>query len=46
VFNLFNRANYGAWTTVEASASYGRPARNSSPSFSPRVAQFAFRLTF
>jgi hypothetical protein len=46
VFNLFNRANYGAWTTVEVLASYGRPARNSSPAYSPRVAQFAFRLTF
>jgi len=47
VFNLFNHANYGAWTTVEASgAAYGRPARNSSPAYSPRVAQFAFRLTF
>ena len=46
VFNVFNHANYGSYTTQESSASYGQPAFNSNISYQPRVVQLGFRLTF
>jgi hypothetical protein len=46
VFNLFNHANYGSYTTVEASTAYGRPSQNNNVAYQPRMAQFGFRVTF
>ena len=46
VFNLFNHANYGSYTTQEVSPIYGRPSSNPAVAFQPRMAQLGFRLTF
>lgn len=46
VFNLFNRENYGSYTTDEASPQYGTPTNNNSLSYTPRAAQLGFRVTF
>jgi hypothetical protein len=46
VFNLFNRANYGSFTTNESSANYGRPSQNTNLAYTPRSMQLGFRLTF
>jgi len=46
VFNVFNHANYGAYTTQESSASYGLPAQNNNIAYQPRVVQLGFRFTF
>jgi hypothetical protein len=46
VFNLFNRANYGAYTTAESNPSYGMPVQNVGLSYQPRMLQLGFRLTF
>jgi hypothetical protein len=46
VFNLFNHANYGSYTTNESNALYGRPAFNSNIAYWPRVLQLGIRLAF
>jgi hypothetical protein len=46
IFNLFNRANYGAYNTLESSPTYGTPAASTNLSYAPRTAQFGFRFTF
>ncbi|MGE3844706.1 MAG: TonB-dependent receptor [Vicinamibacterales bacterium] len=46
VFNLFNRENYGSYTTDEASSQYGDPSPNNSLSYTPRAAQLGFRVAF
>ena len=46
VFNLFNHANYGAYTTQEVSVLYGKPSSNPAVAYQPRMAQLGFRLTF
>jgi hypothetical protein len=46
VFNLFNRANYGSYTTAESNPSYGRPVQNVGLAYQPRMVQVGFRLTF
>ena len=46
VFNLFDRANYGAYTTQESSALYGRPSRNTSLAYASRMLQLGFRVSF
>jgi hypothetical protein len=46
IFNLFNRANYGAYVTDESSRQFGQPQRNSNIAYSPRALQLGFRLTF
>jgi hypothetical protein len=46
VFNLFNRKNYGAYVTDEASPQYGQPEPNNSLSYTPRAMQLGFRVTF
>ena len=33
VFNLFNHANYGAYTTAESNALYGRPSQNANVAY-------------
>jgi hypothetical protein len=46
VFNLFDHANYGSYTTAESSASYGLPSANTNVAYLPRTGQFGFRLAF
>ncbi len=46
VFNLFNHANYGSYTTNESNASYGKPASNTNLAYQPRMVQLGFRTTF
>jgi len=46
VFNLFNRANYGSYTTQESSPRYGLPNASSNLAYAPRTLQLGFRLTF
>jgi hypothetical protein len=46
VFNLFNRANYGAYNTVENNAQYGTPAASTNLSYAPRTLQLGFRLSY
>jgi hypothetical protein len=46
VFNMFNRENYGSYTTQESSASYGRPSQNLNVAYQPRMLQLGFRLAF
>jgi len=46
LFNVFNHANYGSYTTQESSASYGQPVFSSNISYQPRVVQLGFRFAF
>jgi hypothetical protein len=46
VFNLFNHANYGSYTTQEVSVLYGKPSSNPAVAYQPRMAQLGFRVTF
>jgi len=46
VFNVFNHANFGSYTTTENSAVYGKPTANTNLAYAPREAQFGFRFTF
>jgi TonB-dependent receptor-like protein len=46
-FNLFNHANFGAYSTQESvPATYGTPVQNVNQAYLPRVLQLGFRLTF
>jgi hypothetical protein len=46
VFNLFNHANYGSYTTNENNANYGKPSFNDNSAYQPRMLQLGFRTTF
>jgi hypothetical protein len=46
VFNAFNRANYGGYTTQESNRQYGLPASSTNLAYAPRTLQFGFRMTF
>jgi hypothetical protein len=46
VFNLFNHANYGSYTTNESNANYGKPSANDQLAYQPRMLQLGFRTTF
>jgi hypothetical protein len=46
VFNLFNHANYGSYTTSESNSRYGQPNTNSNVAYQPRTLQLGFRTTF
>jgi len=46
VFNLFNHANYGSYTTVESNRLYGQPSSNTNVAYQPRMAQLGFRFTY
>ena len=46
VFNLFNHANYGSYTTQESNQNYGTPAFNGAVAYQPRMLQLGFRFTF
>jgi hypothetical protein len=45
-FNVFNHANYSAFTTQESSAKYGQPSEEFSLANTPRMLQLGFRLGF
>ena len=46
VFNIFNHANYGSYTTVESNRLYGLPSSNTNVAYQPRMAQLGFRITY
>jgi len=46
VFNLFNHANYGSYTTSESNPAYGQPSFNSNVAYQPRIVQLGFRFAF
>jgi TonB dependent receptor len=47
VFNVFNHANYGAYTTTFSSgAQYGKPSFSTSTAYLPRIVQLGMHLTF
>jgi hypothetical protein len=46
LFNVFNHANYGSYTTNEASAAYGTPSQNTAVEYQPRMMQLGFRFVF
>jgi hypothetical protein len=46
VFNIFNHANYGSYTTNESNALFGQPSFNSNIAYWPRVLQLGIRMAF
>jgi hypothetical protein len=46
LFNVFDHANYGAYTTSESNAAYGKPAQSSNVAYAPREVQLGFRVAF
>jgi hypothetical protein len=46
LFNLFNHANYGTYVGDVTLASFGAPRQNLGNAYTPRAAQFGFRLGF
>ena len=46
VYNLFDHANYGSYTTVESNARYGNPSFNGNVAYQPRMLQLGFRVAF
>ena len=46
IFNLFDRANYGAYNVTETALDYGTPAASTNLSFAPRTLQLGFRVVF
>jgi hypothetical protein len=46
LFNVFNHANYGAYTTQFSSPLYGQPSFNGNVAYQPRILQLGFRVGF
>ena len=46
VFNVFNHANFGSYTTAESNRLFGQPSQNANVAYAPRMLQLGFRLTF
>jgi hypothetical protein len=46
MYNVFNRANYEAFTLNESNAQYGKPLASTTLAYSPRMMQFGFRTQF
>ena len=46
VFNLFNHANFGSYTTSQSNSRYGQPNANTNVAYQPRTLQLGFRTTF
>jgi hypothetical protein len=46
LFNVFNHANYGSYTTQESSSQFGRPTSNTNVAYQPRMGQIGFRFAF
>jgi hypothetical protein len=43
---VLNHKNFGSYTTSELNANDGLPVQNQNVAYSPRLAQFGFRLSF
>ena len=47
VFNIFNHANYGSYTTTFSNAAnYGKPSFNQATAYQPRILQLGFHFAF
>jgi hypothetical protein len=47
VFNIFNHANYGSYTTTFSNpANFGLPSFNTATAYQPRIVQLGFHLAF
>ena len=47
VFNVFNHANYGSYTTTFSNpAQFGLPSFNQATAYQPRIVQLGFHVTF
>jgi hypothetical protein len=46
VFNLFDHANFGSYTTQESNPRYGQPETNTNVAYAPRTLQLGFRVAF
>jgi Carboxypeptidase regulatory-like domain/TonB dependent receptor len=46
LFNVFNHANYGGYSTAQSLANFGQPTSVSNVAYYPREAQLGFRFTF
>src|SRR5262249_26279388 len=47
VFNVFNHANYGSYTTSFSSGvNYGQPSFNAATAYQPRIVQLGFHIAF
>jgi hypothetical protein len=46
VFNLFDRANYGAYNLTVTSPQFGQPQSSTNLSYAPRTIQLGFRVAF
>jgi hypothetical protein len=46
IFNVFNRANYGAYELRETNAAFLQPQSSTNLSYAPRTVQLGFRLAF
>jgi hypothetical protein len=47
VFNIFNHANYGSYTTTFSNAAnYGKPSFNTATAYQPRILQLGFHVAF
>jgi hypothetical protein len=46
IFNLFNKEQFGSYTTAESNAAFGDPVQNTGLAYQPRQLQLGFRLTF
>ncbi len=46
VYNVFNHANYGSYTTSENNVAYGKPSSNTNVAYAPRMLQLGFRVTY
>ena len=46
LFNVFNHANYGGYSTQQSLANYGQPTSVTNVAYYPREAQLGFRFSF
>ena len=46
LFNVFNRKNFGSFTTQLDSVNFGKPTANSGNAYVPRTGQLGFRIEF
>ena len=46
LFNVFNHANYGSYTTAESNRLYGQPSSNTNVAYQPRMVQLGFRIVY
>jgi hypothetical protein len=47
VFNVFNHANYGSYSTnLSVPSRFGRPEQNLNVAYAPRMMQLGFRFAF